>query len=254
MKKSQKIKLSVLIPVHNESKNIEIMIKALNKIKLPMQVLIIYDSLTDDTIPVANKYTKKFKNIKLVQNKIGKGVANAIKAGIKASKGDYILILAADDLGPVHGINDMVTLMNQGCDFVSCTRYAYGGSRDKDSFKQKTLSKAGNKLFRVLSGSVFTDLTTGFKMFRKSILNKIKLESNSISWAIVFEMAIKAQASGLKLGEVPIKSQDRKYGKSSFRLRPWFKEYLKWFLWGASRLHDIKIKRPIVRVPKTLQK
>ena len=160
------------------------------------------------------------------------------------------MILAADDLGPLPGIYDMVALMDQGCDFVSCTRYAYGGSRDKDSFKQKALSKAGNKLFRMISGSVFTDLTTGFKMFRRSILNKMKLESNSISWAIVFEMAIKAQALGLKLGEVPIKSSDRKYGKSTFKLGPWFKEYLSWFFWGAGHLHGTKIKRPIVRVPK----
>ena len=93
MKKPQKIKLSILIPVRNEGKNIEIMLKALNRIKLSMHVLVIYDSPDDNTIPVANKYAKKFKNIKLVQNKLGKGVANAIRAGIKVSKGDYILIL-----------------------------------------------------------------------------------------------------------------------------------------------------------------
>ena len=132
-------------------------------------------------------------------------------------------------------------LMENGCDFVSCTRYAYGGSRDKDSFTQRIFSRAGNKLFKILSGSVFTDLTTGFKMFRKSTLNKIKLESDSISWAIVFEMAIKAQASGMKLGEVPVRSSDRKYGKSTFRLGPWFKEYLRWFF-GEFNICTVKNK------------
>lgn len=254
MKKSQEIKLSILIPVRNEGKNIERMLKALNNIKLPMEVAIIYDFPDDNTIPVVKKFAKKSKNIKSVQNKFGKGVANAIRAGIKASRGDYILILAADDLGPVNGISDMVMLMENGCDFVSCTRYAYGGSRDKDSFTQRIFSRAGNKLFKILSGSVFTDLTTGFKMFRKSTLNKIKLESDSISWAIVFEMAIKAQASGMKLGEVPVRSSDRKYGKSTFRLGPWFKEYLRWFFWGVQHLHGKKTNKPIVRIPKSIAK
>jgi glycosyltransferase involved in cell wall biosynthesis len=246
MKKSQKIKLSILIPVRNEGKNIERMLKILNsRIRLPMQVLIIYDFPNDDTIPVVKKLARKYKNTKLVQNKFGKGVANAIRMGIKASKGDYILILAADDLGPVYGISDMIILMDKGCDFVSCTRYAYGGRRDNDSFTQKIFSGIGNQIFRSLSGSVFTDLTTGFKMFRKSILKKIKLESDSVSWAIVFEMAIKAQAAGMRLGEVPIRSSDREHGKSTFRLGPWFKEYIRWFFWGVNHLHGKRIKKPM---------
>jgi len=251
--KNSKVKLSILIPVRNEEKNIERILKVLNRtVKLPIQILIIYDFPNDTTIPVVNVLTKKYKNIVLVQNKFGKGVANAIRTGIKASLGDYILILAADDLGPIFGIHDMLTLMNQGCDFVSCTRYAYGGRRDRDSFTQKILSKVGNTLFRMLSGSVFTDLTTGFKMFRRSILNKIKLESDSVSWAIVFEMAIKAQAARMKLGEVPIISSDRKYGKSTFSLGPWFKEYLKWFFWGVKHLHTSNKKPKLkIRIPST---
>lgn len=253
MKKSQKIKLSILIPVRNEEKNIGRMLRVLNsKIVFPMQVLVIYDFPDDDTIPMVRKLARKYNNIKLVQNKFGKGVANAIRAGIKAAKGDYILILAADDLGPVSAILDMTELMDKGCDFVSCTRYAYGGGRDNDSFAQKIFSGLGNKIFRILSGSVFTDLTTGFKMFRKSIVNKMELESNSISWAIVFEMAIKAQAAGMKLGEVPIRSSDRKYGKSTFRLGPWFKEYIRWFFWGLNHLHGKRMKRPMVRIPSNI--
>ena len=253
MKRTEKIKLSILIPVRNEGKNIEMMLKILNsRVRLLMQVLIIYDTPDDDTIPVVKKLGRKYKNIELVQNKFGKGVANAIRAGIKASEGDYILILAADDLGPINAIHDMTYLMDKGCDFVSCTRYAYGGSRDKDSLTQKIFSGFGNKVFRMLSGSVFTDLTTGFKMFRRSMLKKIKLEFDSISWAIVFEMAIKAQAAGMKLGEVPVKSSDRKYGKSTFKLGSWLKEYLKWFFWGLEHLHNIKVSKPLVSIPKNI--
>jgi len=65
-------------------------------------------------------------------------------------------------------------------------------------------------------------------------------------------MAIKAQAAGMKLGEVPIRSSDRKYGKSTFRLGPWFKEYIRWFFWGLNHLHGKRMKRPMVRIPSNI--
>jgi len=253
MKKSR-TKLSIIIPVRNEGKNISNMIIALNTLKISKQILIIYDFSNDDTLPVVNKLSKQYDNLILVQNKLGKGVANAIRSGINKSESDYILILAADDMGPIKSIKDMVYLMDQGCDFVSCTRYCYGGKRDNDSFLQKVFSRTGNKLFNLLSGSVFTDLTTGFKMFRSSIFDKLKIESDSLSWSIVFEMAIKAQSAGMKLGEVPVRSSDRKHGKSTFRLGPWFKEYVKWFFWGITHLHGKKVKKPMIKIPEYLTK
>ena len=240
--------------MRNEGKNIGIMLEKLKEhVKLTPEMLVIYDTRNDDTIPVVKKLQRKYKNVKLIQNTLGKGVANAIRTGINNANGEYALILAADDFGPIMAINDMLYLMEHGCDFVSCTRYAYGGQRDKDSITQKILSNIGNKMFRALSGSVFTDVTTGFKMFRKSALDKIKLESDSTSWAIVFEMTIKAQAAALKLGEVPVVSNDRIYGKSTFRLGPWFKEYLKWFRWGIKHLHSKKKPKVIVRIPSYIK-
>lgn len=250
---SRKTKLSILIPVRNEGRNIEIMSKAINdSVKIPHEILVIYDVPNDNTIPIVKNLQPKYQNLKLVHNKLGKGVANAIRTGIKTAKGEYILILAADDQGPVPAINDMLALMEQGCDFVSCTRYAYGGKRDKDSLTQKVLSRVGNRLFRVLSGSIFTDLTTGFKMFRKSLLDKIGLELNSRSWAIAFELAIKAQAAGVKLGEVPVVSTDRVYGKSTFSLGPWVKEYLRLFFWGLKHLHGLKKPKVFIKIPSNI--
>lgn len=247
-------KLTILIPVRNEGINIGIMLKILHAVvEIPHEILIVHDNQEDDTIPVVRRMQPLFAEAKLVHNNLGKGVVNAIKAGVNAARGDYILIFAADEVGPVLAIEDMVALMDKGCDLVSCTRYAHGGRRLGGSFTGGILSKAGNRLFRVLTGSVFTDATTGIKMFRKSILEKIDLESNAVGWAVVFELAIKAQAAGVKLGEVPIISIDRLYGgKSTFSLGPWFKEYMKWFLWGLKNLRQSGVKPKLaVRIPTT---
>jgi hypothetical protein len=83
-----------------------------------------------------------------------------------------------------------------------------------------------------MAGCVLTDATTGIKMFRRELFQTFDLQAK-VGWAVIFEMSIKAQARGLKLGEVPISSIDRLYGgQSTFKALPWVKEYLKWFAWG----------------------
>lgn len=251
--KNKKAKLSIVMPVRNEGVNIPIMLKILNAVlEMPREIVIVYDSPNDDSIPAVKKMQKKIKHVKLVHNKLGKGVANAIKAGINDSSGEYILIFAVDEVGPVLAIDDMAALLDQGCDIVSCTRYAHGGRRLGGSLLQKILSSTGNKLFQILSGSAFTDCTTGIKMFKKSIFKKIKIESRPVGWAVAFELAIKSQTAGFRLGEVPIISIDRLYGgESTFSVGPWIKEYMRWFMWGVANLHGRKKRRVRVRIPTT---
>ena len=243
-------KLSILLPVRNEGINIEMMIKILTAVlDISHEILVIYDFAQDDTIPVIKRIQPKFRNVRLIQNKFEKGVPNAIKTGVSGAKGKYILIFAVDDVGPALAIEDMVKLLDQGCDFISCTRYAHGGRRLGGSIVEGALSRIANRLFNYLSGSAFTDSTTGFKMFKKSFFENIEIESNPRGWAVVFELAVKAQEKRLKLGEVPIISIDRLYGgKSTFNLGPWLREYLRWFIWGVlhlKRRQKVKIRIPI---------
>lgn len=254
MNKLSSPKLSILLPVRNEGINIQLMLKILEAIlSLPHEILVIYDDRHDETIPVIKKIRSRYPNVKPVLNTFGKGVINAIKAGVQESKGKYILLLAVDDVGPTLAIEDMIRLMDKGCDLVSCTRYKYGGRRLGGFLIEALLSQLGNKLFGLLCGSALSDSTTGFKLFRKDIFKTIMLESNPIGWAVVFEIAIKAQVNGLKLGEVPIISIDRLYGgKSSFMAIKWMKEYLRWFLYGIIHFRALRSNRKIlVRIPKT---
>lgn len=225
------LKLSILLPVRNEGINIELMLKILDAVfDIPHEILIIYDYKKDQTIPILKKISKSYSNIKPVFNPYGRGIINAIKTGVKKSKGTYILLLAVDDVGPTLAIEDMVKLMESGCELVSCTRYRYGGRRLGGSAVETLVSKMGNRFFNLLFSSAFSDAATGFKMFNRDLFKKINLESKPIGWAVVFEMAVKAQAAGLRLGEVPIISIDRLYGgKPSFILSAWFWEYLRWF-------------------------
>ena len=228
------------------------MLKILNTaIEIPHEILFVYDQPDDDCIEIVNKLTNRYSNIRLVHNQSGIGVVNAIKAGVDASQGEYILIFAVDEIGPVLVIDDMLYLIEkEGCDLVSCTRYAHGGRRLGGSKIGHILSWLANRLYFCLFKSALTDCTTGIKMLRKSIFNEIKLECNPVGWAVAFELSIKAQFQGFKLGEVPIVSIDRLFGgESTFKLGPWFIEYLRWFIWGAKQARKYKTKRALVRLP-----
>lgn len=244
--------LSILLPVRNEGINLRIMLRILRAVvDLPHEVLVVYDSASDGSIPVVEEVRKNYPELRGVQNMLGNGVVNAIQYGVASSHGDVILIFAADEVGPVLAIEDMIALIQDGCDFVSCTRYAHGGRRLGGSLIGAFLSYWANWLFHRLAGSPFTDATTGIKMFRKEIFAALKLESPPVGWTVAFEMAIKAHHAGLRLGEVPIISIDRLYGgESNFRLGPWVKEYSRWFLWGMRRNRNAPGGVTTVRIPK----
>ncbi|MFC1577039.1 glycosyltransferase [Candidatus Omnitrophota bacterium] len=253
-----KLKLSIVIPVRNEGVNIGIMLKILKAVlDIPHEVLIVYDDKDDDSIPAVKAMQSYYPDVRLIHNDRGAGVLNAVRCGVVSSKGDYILLFAVDEVGPVLAIEDMISLMDEGCDLVSCTRYAYGGRRLGGSFIGGALSRLANGLFRALSGAGFTDGTTGIKMFRKGLFEPLSLESNPAGWSAVFEMAIKARMAGATIGEVPIVSIDRLYGgKSTFSLGPWFKEYLRWFFFGIKGLRRMKgaKKDTMIKIPANIAK
>ena len=246
--------LTILMPVRNEGVNLRIMLKMLRVlVEVPHEVVVVHDTPNDDSLDVVSELSSD-QPVRAVHNKLGSGVVNAIRAGVEAATGRYVLVFAADEVGPVLAIEDMLALMDQGCEFVSCTRYAHGGRRLGGSVVGRVLSRTANKLFHWMAGSVLTDCTTGIKMFRRDQFEALQLESRPVGWAVAFEMAIKAQLEGFVLGEVPIISIDRLYGgKSTFQVGPWTVEYLRWFIWG---LRQLKIKRRhsgtvLVRVPQS---
>jgi len=246
--------ITILLPVRNEEMNLRVILRIIRTVlEFPHEVLVIHDTLDDRSIPVVKEAQALYPGLRAVHNKLGRGVINAIRAGVSEARAPIISILCADDTGPVLVVEDMLKLVQGGCDFVSCTRYAHGGRRLGGSLVGKMLSRVANWLFHAIVRSPFSDATTGCKMFRKSSFDGFELASRPIGWAFAFEMAIKAPLLGLRLGEVPLVSIDRLFGgQSSFRVGPWVAEYLRWFFWGWGQTLRRRAWRRapvVVRVP-----
>ena len=236
---SSELKLSILLPVRNEEANLAIMLRILRSaIDVPHEVVVITDTPDDRSIPVVARIAAKYPEVRHVANTMGRGVANAIRTGINDARGTYVLIFAADEVGPVLNVERMLELCDQGYDVVGLTRYSKGGRRLGGSLVQHILSRAANFFFNLLTpGFPLTDATSGVKMVRRTVFQRIHFESPPVGWTVAFEMSIKFYLLGCKMTELPAISIDRLYGgSSSFRAGSWTWEYFRWFARGVREI------------------
>jgi len=237
-------KLSIVIPVFNEPENIGLTIKMLEAVlEFEHEILIVYDDERDTTIEPVKKYFSTFSNIFLLKNKFGSGALNAVMTGIDNSRYDIILMTVVDDVIPIVSINEMIEMiLNRDYDLVTATRYSKGGKRYGGSLVGGLLSRFANFFLQKFTGFIISDFTTGIKMIKRNVWYKFDLVSNPIGWSFSFELAIKAQLFGHKVGEVPVISVDRILGgQSTFQLGTWVREYSRWFVWAFLSYYKFKI-------------
>jgi len=231
------MKLSIIVPVYNEAGNIKKLIEKIRKeVKIPHQLIIVYDFDEDNTVSVVKKLGKKYKNIRLIKNKKGscRGVVNAIKTGFDFVKNGAVVVTMADLADNPKTINTMYRKLQQGYDLICGSRYSRGGKKIGGAFIKSFLSKLSGLLTPMLLGIPTKDITNAFKMYKKEVLNSINIESEG-GFEISMEIAIKAHAKGFKITEVPTVWKDRTAGESRFKLLAWMPRYIYWYVWGMKK-------------------
>lgn len=227
------MKISILIPVYHEEKNIiRVLEKIKSKVKTQHEILVIYDSKKDPTYDVVKKYLnkKKIKNIFLTKNTIttGRGVMNAIKTGFKKAKGETIVVVMADLSDNISQIDRMYRLTQKGYDIVCASRYMKGGKKIGGPIFKTLLSKTAGLTLHYFFKVPTHDSTNAFKMYRKRIFKQIKIESTG-GFEYSLEIVLKAFKKGYKITEIPTVWKDREAGKSNFKLLKWLPKYVKWY-------------------------
>lgn len=229
-----KVPLGIIIPVYNEAVNIQKTLLAIKeKVITPHKVYIVYDFDQDNTLPVARELIDKGVDIDFVKNKAG-GVANAIKVGLREAVEDYLLLTMADLSDDYEVVDGMCRLMTNGYDIVCGSRYMRGGRQIGGPLLKKALSRMAGVSLRYLARLPTHDATNSFKLYRKSTLESIKIESDG-GFEIGMELAIKAHFSGFKVTEVPCTWMDRQKGRSRFNVIRWLPKYLRWYFYAFKK-------------------
>ncbi len=207
--------LSIIIPVYNEEKTISKIIKRVKKVKLPKDISKEITVINDASIDKTGSILKRTKGVSVVTHKKNIGKGSAVVTGFKNSSGDILLIQDADlEYNP----EDYPKLINPIREGVADVVY---GSRLKKfplriSGKRRTpliTHYLGNKFLslvtRIIYGSDLSDMETCYKVFRKSVIEGIKLNSKRFDFEP--EITAKILKKGYKIYEVPIKVKPRGY-------------------------------------------
>lgn len=233
------MELSVVIPVYNEGEGIKKVIYGIEKVvKIPHEILLVYDFAKDSTVTPAKKLKQKYPAVKLLRNKYGRGALNAIKSGMEEAKAEAVLVTMADCSDDPKSIPLMLDKFQQGADIVCGSRYVAGGKKHGGPFLKSFLSRLAGVSAKYLMGISTHDLTNSFKLYKKSLLNKITIESKG-GFELGMEIVVKSHfLYQAKITEVPTIWYDRTEGQSRFKLIKWLPKYIHWYLWGLKkRLH-----------------
>jgi len=227
------MRISFIIPFHNEEKNCTPMIKRVidfgRKYNLSFEVIPIDDRSTDKTGKILLDLSKKYNNIRPIFRKDdgyekGNTMGLALIAGSRKAKGKIIIWTMGDMADDTKTYYDIINKLKTGYDIVFGSRYMPGGSRGNLDRIKAFLSSWGTRLSRWLFGIPVHDITNAFRGFNKEVFDHIRLDSAGFS--ISPEFAIKAHLAGYKLGEVPTVYTNRIEGISSFKLYKMTKSYL----------------------------
>jgi glycosyltransferase involved in cell wall biosynthesis len=225
--------LSVVVPVYNEGKNIEgVLRRFMTAVATrPVEILVVYDFDGDTTVPVVQRLQPEIPEVRLVRNTLGRGVLNAIRTGFAAAAGGQVLVMMADGSDEPGDVDAMVDKARGGADLVSAARYAPGGHQVGGPLLKRLMSRTAGLSLHWVAGVPTHDPTNNFKLYSRGLLDAVQIES-SAGFELALELTVKAHALGFHIAEVPTTWRDRTAGESRFRLTKWLPHYLRWYGYG----------------------
>ena len=224
--------LDIVVPVYNEGNGILRLFAEIEKeIKTPKRVIVVYDFAEDTTVNAVLENREKFPfKIELLLNTLGRGALNAIKAGMQYATEEMVLVMMADSSDRLDVVDRMCQLMTQGYDLVCGSRYVQGGSQHGGPLLKGLFSRVAGLSLHLLTGIPTHDCSNSFKLYRRSMLQAIEIESTG-GFEIGLEILVKAFTKGYKITEVPSQWFDREEGESNFHMWKWLPNYLHWYFY-----------------------
>lgn len=236
------MKLSIVIPAHNEEDNIaDVINKIENTLDIPHELIVVNDHSADKTPGLVRRLSERYSNLRLVENLDKKGFVNAMRTGFANVKTEFVVPVMADLCDDLSGIAEMFKKINEGYDVVCGSRYLKGGARLGGSRLKGFLSCLIGKSLHYLLGLPTYDIANAFKMYRKKVIDSINIKSKGFE--ISMEIPLKAYYLGFKITEVPTVWKERYRGKSSFRMLKLFPSYLKLYIWAIFKVIEVGRKR-----------
>ena len=208
------MKLSIIIPIYNEERTISEIVHAVessNKLGLNHEIILIDDFSSDKTPEIISKIDKENPSLIMVKHSINQGKGAALRSGFQQATGDIILIQDADlEYDPKEYPKLLKAIIENKADVVYGSRFR----SDQETRVLYFWHRVANGILTLLSNMFtnlnLTDMETGYKVFRKEILDKVNLTENR--FGIEPEITAKiARLPNIRIYEVGISYFGRTY-------------------------------------------
>jgi len=206
------VKLSVLIPVYNERETIEEVVRRVRGVPLDVEIVVVDDCSTDGTRDVLGRLREEGQIEKLILQPKNQGKGSAIRIAVANATGDAAIIQDADlEYDPAEYVRLLAAIEQGKADVVYGSRFSGEGPHRVLYFWHYV----GNRLLTLFSNMVtnlnLTDMETCFKMFRREVLETLRIEENR--FGLEPEITSKLAQGGWRIYEVGISYSGRTYAE-----------------------------------------
>ncbi len=204
---ADKPRLSIIIPAYNEEKRLP---KSLEQVAAfvaaqdyPIEVIVVNNNSRDTTAQVAQDFAARHPYTRVIDEpRQGKGAA--VRTGIMAGQGEYLMVCDADFSMPVEEIAKFMPPALSGYDVAIASREAPGARRIGEPHYRHLMGRVFNFIVRTLAIPRIQDTQCGFKAFRREVARDIFSVQTIDGWGFDVEVLFVALKRGYKLVEVPI--------------------------------------------------
>jgi dolichol-phosphate mannosyltransferase len=196
--------LSVVIPAYNEERFIGTLLDRIRAVDLAplgyqMELIVIDDKSRDRTADIV----AAVPDVHLIRMETNGGKGSAVRAGIAAATGDLLIIQDADlEYDPQDYLPMMRALLDGRADIIYGSRYLGRGRHDNQSLAAYLGGRSLSLVGWLFTGTFLTDTVTAFKMFRRSEIAALPLETGGFE--LDHEITARMLARGKTIAEVPI--------------------------------------------------
>ncbi|MDA7916572.1 glycosyltransferase family 2 protein [Verrucomicrobia bacterium] len=222
------MKLSVVIPAHNEEGCIESTLLAFHakliEEEIPFEIVVVNDNSTDDTETILKRLSRK-KGIRYINNVPPNGFGFAIRKGLESFKGDAVATVMADASDSPEDLVRYYRKMEEGFDCVFGTRWSQGGRTYDYPPVKKVLNRIFNTMIQVIMQLPYNDVTNAFKLYRKEVIQGVAPLLSS-HYNLTVEIPLKAIIRGYSYAVVSNSWTNRTAGVSKLKLKEMGSRYL----------------------------
>ncbi len=235
-------KVCVVTPTYNEKENLRTLVERIFSQHIQgLSLLVVDDNSPDKTADLAEALSKNYP-ITVIRRAQKKGLGTAYVSAFKKllslpnkEKPDFIIQMDADLSHDPSAIPDFLTLI-KSTDLVLGSRYVEGGAIVNWELTRRLVSKWGNVYARTILQLPYRDLTGGYKCWRRTVLEKIDLDSlSSVGYNFQIETTYRAHQAGYAITEIPISFTERKHGKSKMDIKIMLESFWKVLLLRFSK-------------------